>query len=77
MKTPEYLTISTSEVSELQFNFVVDVLKAGQWVEWDVSFCIGDECFSGFLQACPHHPHNFHHDKIDHCERVGYLGDRD
>ena len=72
-----YFSISTNEVSELEFVLVADVLEAGQWVEWEVSFLIGDEIFSGFLQGCPNHPQDFHHDAIENCERMGYLGDKD
>ena len=72
-----YFSISPDEVSDLEFVCVVDVLEAGQWVEYEVSFSIDDEYFSGFLQACPKHPHDFHHNVIEHCEFLGYLGDKD
>ena len=72
-----YFSISPDEVSDLEFVSVVDVLEAGQWVEWEVEFLIGDERFSGFLQACPRHASDFHHNVIEHCEFLGYLGDKD
>jgi hypothetical protein len=61
--------ISINEVSDLEFILVVDVLEAGQWVEWEVHFYIDDEKFVGFLQACPNHPDKLHHDMIEHCVR--------
>jgi hypothetical protein len=70
-------SISTDEVSDIDFLLIVDVLEAGQWVEWEVSFSIDDEYFSGFLQACPRHPSDLHHSVIEACEFMGYLGDRD
>ena len=72
-KQPRQFSISTEEVSDLEFVLVVDVIEAGQWAEWEVRFCIKDECFSGFLQACPRHPSDLHHSVIEACEFMGYL----
>jgi hypothetical protein len=72
-KQPRQFSISTEEVSDLEFVLVVDVIEAGQWVEWEVRFCIKDERFSGFLQACPRHPSDLHHSVIEACEFMGYL----
>lgn len=69
------LTLSTKEVSDLEFICVVDVIEAGQWVEWEVRFNIGDEIFVGFLQGCPNHPRDFHHEAIENCEFLKYIGD--
>jgi hypothetical protein len=63
------LTLSTQEISDLEFICVVDVLEAGKWVEWEVRFDIDGETFVGFLQGCPRHPHNFHLETIEHCVR--------
>ena len=63
------LSLSINEVSDLEFILIVDVLEAGQWVEWEVHFDIDNERFVGFLQGCPRHPQNFHHDVIEHCVR--------
>ena len=77
MTNKRIFAISTQEVSDLEFVCVVDVIEAGQWVEWEVRFNTGDEIFVGFLQGCPNHPQDFHHDVIENCEFMGYLGDKD
>jgi hypothetical protein len=61
-------SISISLVEDLEFIFISDTLKEGQWAEWEVGFTIKGERFSGRLQACPHHPQAFHHDIIEDYE---------
>lgn len=61
------LSLSTKEVSDLEFICIVDVLEAGQWVEWEVRFDLDGETFVGFLQACPNHPDKLQHDVIEDC----------
>ena len=57
-------------VTDLEFIQISDLIEVGQWADWQVRFYIGEEQFSGFLQACPRHPSDFHHSVIEDCERL-------
>lgn len=53
MSTPT--TLATDQVTNLEFQTLLDELKPGQWNDYGVSFTYNGKEYFGCLQSCPHH----------------------
>lgn len=60
--------ISTSQVQDLDFIEVLDVIESGQWAVWHVEFSYQGVELQGSLQGCPHHPEGFNSGSIEDVE---------
>ena len=62
-------TLTTSQVQDLCFTEICDIVDAG-WAEWYVSFEYEGKQYTGVLGACSHHPDCMHSDTIEAIEEV-------
>ena len=62
------MTTAISEVKNLEFVEVLEVLERGQWAVWLVTFEYDGKLCEGELEACCNEPDDFHHDMIENCE---------
>lgn len=65
--SPEPSSLNVSEVTDLSFERVSDVISH-KWATWEVNFRYDGKPFVGFLGACPNHPILMHDTKIEDCE---------
>ena len=60
-------TLNTSEVSDLEFIRVSDLISH-KWADWEVNFTFEGKPYFGFLGACPYHPDMMQDVTIENCE---------
>jgi hypothetical protein len=61
------ITLTTSQVQDLSFNKICDIVDAG-WAEWYVSFEYEGKQCTGILGGCSHHPRLMHGNHIEAIE---------